>query len=132
MIMFERLQQKWKVNGLQLILILCTFAIGGSLTGYLGKKVINLLDIETRVLWIIVYMIIVTLIWPMAVLLITVPFGQYRFFTAYLKKMGRRMGISSSESEVRSRELGGGSSETGARSLALPAPRSPLPTRGAP
>ena len=102
MIMFERLQQKWKVNGLQLILILCTFAIGGSLTGYLGKKLINLFDIETRVLWIIVYIIIVTLIWPMAVLLISVPFGQYRFFTAYLKKMGRRMGVTSSESGVSS------------------------------
>ena len=104
--MFERLQQKWKVNGFQLMLILCTFAIGGSLTGYLGKKLINLFDIETRVLWIIVYIIIVTLIWPMAVMLISIPFGQYRFFTAYLKKMGRRMGVGRKQFEVRSSESG--------------------------
>ena len=36
--MFEKLRQKWKVNVLQLVLILCTFAIGGSLTGFAGKK----------------------------------------------------------------------------------------------
>ena len=91
--MFDRLQKKWKVNGLQVILILCTFAIGGSLTGYLGKLVMNMLNIEQRALWIVVYILIVTLIWPMAVLLISIPFGQFRFFTGYLKKMGRRMGI---------------------------------------
>ena len=44
--MFQRLQQKWKVNGLQVLLILCTFAIGGSLTGFAGKKLMNLLSIE--------------------------------------------------------------------------------------
>ena len=36
--MFEQLQKKWKVNGFQLTLILCTFAIGGSATGFAGKK----------------------------------------------------------------------------------------------
>lgn len=95
--MFDRLQKKWKVSGLQVFLILCTFAIGGSLTGLVGKKIMNLLDIEFRAIWIIVYIILVTLIWPMAVLLISIPFGQYRFFTGYLKKMGRRMRIIQSD-----------------------------------
>lgn len=89
--MFQRLQQKWKVNGLQLLLILCTFAIGGSLTGYTGKKLMNLFSIQQSVLWILVYIIIITIIWPLAVLLISIPFGQYRFFINYLKKMGRRL-----------------------------------------
>ena len=53
--MFQRLQQKWKVNGLQLLLILCTFAIGGSLTGFAGKKVMNVFSIEERWLWVIIY-----------------------------------------------------------------------------
>ncbi len=91
--MFDRLQKKWKVNGLQVILILCTFAIGGSVTGIAGKKLMNLLHIEQRALWIFIYIILVTVIWPLAVLLISFPFGQYRFFIGYLKKMGRRMGI---------------------------------------
>jgi formyltetrahydrofolate-dependent phosphoribosylglycinamide formyltransferase len=89
--MLERLQQKWKVGGFQLILILCTFAIGGSLTGWLGKKIMNLLAIDNRVVWIIIYIVIITLIWPVAVLTVSVLFGQFRFFTGYLKKMGDRI-----------------------------------------
>lgn len=91
--MFERLRQKWKVGPLQLALILCTFAIGGSLTGYAGRKLMNFFDIGPNWLWIIVYIVLVTLLWPLAVLLISIPFGQFRFFTSYLKKMGRRIGI---------------------------------------
>ena len=91
--MLERLQKKWKVNGLQLLLILCTFAIGGSLTGYVGRKLMNFLSIDQGWLWVVVYVLLVTLLWPLAVLLVSIPFGQFRFFTGYLKKMGRRMGI---------------------------------------
>ncbi len=91
--MFERLQQKWKVSALQVTLILCTFAIGGSLTGYAGKKLMNLLPIEQRWLWILTYIIVVTVLWPLSVLLISIFFGQFRFFAGYLKKIGKRMGL---------------------------------------
>jgi hypothetical protein len=104
--MFERLQQKWKVNGLQLVLILCTFAIGGSATGFVGKKIMNLLAINQDWLWAIVYILLVTIIWPMAVIIISIPFGQFKFFTNYTKKLGQKMGI------VRSRESGAGSRES--------------------
>jgi formyltetrahydrofolate-dependent phosphoribosylglycinamide formyltransferase len=93
--MFQRLQKKWKVNGLQLGLILCTFAIGGSLTGYTGRRLMNFLPIEQNWLWIIVYILLVTLLWPLSVLLVSVLFGQYRFFTGYLQKLGRRIGLGS-------------------------------------
>lgn len=92
--MFDRLQRKWKVSGIQLFLILCTFAIGGSLTGFVGKRIMNLLPLEKGVFWVIVYIILVTLIWPLMVLLVSVFFGQFTFFTKYLRKMGARMGIS--------------------------------------
>jgi formyltetrahydrofolate-dependent phosphoribosylglycinamide formyltransferase len=91
--MLEKLQQKWKVGGLQLALILCTFAIGGSLTGYVGRKLMPIFGIGPDWLWLLVYIILITLIWPVAVLVISIPFGQYRFFTSYLKKIGRRMGL---------------------------------------
>lgn len=100
--MFQRLQQKWKVSALQVVLILFTFAIGGSLTGVVGKKLMNLLTIEQRWLWLLVYILIVTLLWPIAVLLVSVLFGQYRFFTGYLQKMGRRIGLVGQASSVRS------------------------------
>jgi hypothetical protein len=91
--MFERLQKKWKVNGLQLTLIICTFAIGGSLTGYTGRKLLNALGMEKGWLWIVLYIFLITLLWPLAVLLVSFPLGQSKFFMGYLRKIGRRMRI---------------------------------------
>ncbi|MGZ8539762.1 MAG: phosphoribosylglycinamide formyltransferase [Chitinophagaceae bacterium] len=110
--MFQRLQQKWQVKGLQLVLILFTFAIGGSLTGFAGRKLMNLVPLQQGWLWIVVYILLVTILWPFAVLLVSILFGQYKFFTGYLKKMGRRIGVVGQESGVRSQE-------PGARSLEL-------------
>lgn len=89
--MFEKLQQKWKVNGWRLLLILLTFAIGGSLTGLLGRKLIGFLNIENTVLFIVVYIIIITILWPLMVLVVSIFFGQYSFFTKYLSRMGQRL-----------------------------------------
>ena len=91
--MFQRLQQKWRVNGLQVLLILCTFAVGGSLTGYAGKKLMNLLFVEQRWLWVVIYILIITIIWPVAVLVVSLFFGQHRFFLKYIRKIGSRIGI---------------------------------------
>ena len=97
--MFEKLRQKWKVNVLQLALILCTFAIGGSLTGYAAKKIMNVLSIEADWLWTIIYILLVTAIWPVMVLIISLPFGQFRFFYNYTRKLGQRMGLIKPEIE---------------------------------
>ncbi len=91
--MLDRLRKKWKVNALQLALILCTFAIGGSLTAFIGKKIMNWLAISQDWLWAVVYIILVTVLWPVSVLLVSIFFGQFRFFSAYIKKIGARMGI---------------------------------------
>ena len=91
--MFERLQKKWGVNGGRLALILLTFAIGGSVTGFLGKKIMNALNISQDWLWAIVYIILVTLIWPLAVLVVSIPFGQFNFFKGYIRKLGKKMGV---------------------------------------
>jgi hypothetical protein len=102
--MFERLQNKWKVKGVQLFLILCTFTIGGSLTGFAGKKIMNVLSVSQDWLWAILYILIVTLLWPLAVLLVSIPFGQFPFFIKYIRKIGSRMGLGSSESAVNGRQ----------------------------
>lgn len=95
--MFKRLQQKWEVTPLRLLLILVTFAVGGSLTGILGRKVMQWIHVESTVLYIPVYIIIVTLIWPLMVLVVSIPFGQFFFFRKYLRKMGQRMRIGRSK-----------------------------------
>jgi formyltetrahydrofolate-dependent phosphoribosylglycinamide formyltransferase len=94
--MFERLQKKWKVKGWQFVLIMFTFAIGGSATGLVAKKLMPVFAIGPTWLWVITYILLVTLIWPLAVLLVSIPLGQFPFFSKYIKKIGRRMGISRS------------------------------------
>lgn len=91
--MFQGLQKKWKVGGLQLALILCTFAIGGSATGFAGKKIMNGLSIQQDWLWAIVYILLITIIWPLAVIIVSIPFGQFPFFIRYIRKIGVKMGL---------------------------------------
>ncbi|MFI5133861.1 MAG: phosphoribosylglycinamide formyltransferase [Chitinophagales bacterium] len=91
--MFKRLKHKWKVNNLQLVLIFCIFAIGGSLTGYAGKKIISLFSIEQPWVWIVIYILLIILLWPLAVIIISIPFGQFRFFKKYIRKIGVRAGL---------------------------------------
>ncbi|HUR65271.1 MAG TPA: DUF6787 family protein [Chitinophagaceae bacterium] len=96
--MFERLQKTWRVGGLQLFLIICTFAIGGSLTGFAGKKIMNLLSIQQDWLWAIIYILLITILWPLAVLVVSIPFGQFAFFIKYIRKIGAKLGVGRPES----------------------------------
>ena len=89
--MFSKLQEKWKVSGIRLVLILCTFAVGGSVTGWAGKKIMNLLAIEQDWLWAVVYIVLMTVLWPLMVLLISIPFGQFNFFRNYIRKLGEKL-----------------------------------------
>ena len=89
--MLNKLQKKWKVSKVRLLLILITFATGGSACGWLGKLILSNLHIEKGVLWFILYIVLVTLLWPICVLAISVITGQFSFFKKYLTKMFNRM-----------------------------------------
>lgn len=104
--MFDKLKQKWKVGAMQLALILFTFAIGGSLTGFVAKKLMNALSIGQDWLWAVIYILLVTILWPVMVILVSIPFGQFRFFTGYVKKLGQKMGVMKTENEGRRTEVG--------------------------
>ena len=87
-----KLKHKWQVkNILQVILILCTFALGGSLCGYLGRKILPHIGLSHPVLRVVVYILLVTVLWPLCVLAISVFFGQFNFFRKYLRKLGNRI-----------------------------------------
>lgn len=97
----QRLANRWKVRSiLQVILILITFALGGSLCAFIGGKILPALQIEHRLLNGILYILLVTLLWPICVLLISIPFGQFTFFKEYLIKMGRRMSGKKQKTDV--------------------------------
>lgn len=85
--MLQKLQQRWKVNGVNLILIIFTFALGGSLCGFAGRKILELTPIEEGIFWLITYIILITLLWPVCVLLISIPLGQFSFLKKYLIKV---------------------------------------------
>jgi polyferredoxin len=91
--MFEKLKSKWKVKGWQLFFILSTFAIGGSMTGFTGKKIMNWLAFEKDWLWTLVYILLVIILWPFLVLLVSIPLGQFRFFSGYTRRLGERIGL---------------------------------------
>lgn len=89
--MFNKLQKKWRVGGWQVLLILVIFALGGSLTGFVGRKLMNVFEIEVLALYIIVYILLITIIWPLAVLVVSLPFGQFPFFRNYIVRIGNRL-----------------------------------------
>lgn len=96
--MFEKLKKRWKVNSLNLVLIITTFALGGSLCGFAGRQLLKLFNIENNTLWIILYILLITLLWPICVLLVSVPLGQFGFFKKYINKILKRFLTSSAPS----------------------------------
>lgn len=89
--MLKSLQTKWKVGPGRLLLILVCFATGGSLCGILGRKILGLLELEKGVVWVMLYLVLITLLWPVCVLAISIPLGQINFFRNYIHKIFSRM-----------------------------------------
>ena len=89
--MIRRLKDKWNVSGIRLILILVTFATGGSLTGIIGRKLMSYSGIENPYLYFPIYIILITFIWPVMVIIVSIPLGQFNFFKTYLENMGNRI-----------------------------------------
>ena len=88
--MLKHLKRRWKIQGVKFFYVICTFALGGSLCGFLGRKILELTQISGGA-WLLVYIIVVTLLWPMCILLISIPFGQFNFFKKYLIKIRNKM-----------------------------------------
>ena len=91
--MLKRLKEKWKVGWWQFVLIFTTFALGGSLCARLGSLILNTALDEDSVWYWILYVPLVTILWPLCVILISIPFGQFNFFTNYINNMAIKMGM---------------------------------------
>lgn len=89
--MFRNLQKRWQVNSLQLLLVILTFALGGSCCGYIGRKLLLLTGMDKGVWWVILYILLITLLWPICVLIISIPLGQYRFFSRYVGRIAAKI-----------------------------------------
>jgi hypothetical protein len=89
--MLKKLQNKWKVGLGRLLLIITTFALGGSICGYFGRRLLEFTGIDKGALWIALYILVVTILWPISVILVSIPFGQFAFFKNYLRKVFLRI-----------------------------------------
>jgi len=97
--MFQRLKQKWNVNGTQFILILCVFAITGTTTAWLTRSVTQWLQLDASSFWYWAIKIGILLFgYQILILLFAIPFGQFNFFWNYEKKILQRMKLISSPS----------------------------------
>ena len=85
--MFTKLKNKWKVGWLQLVLIFCTFALGGSLCAKVSSWLLSFVLTEKSIVYWVIYVPLVTLLWPVSVLLISIPLGQFAFFKNYLHRI---------------------------------------------
>ena len=85
--MLKKLQERWRVNGVNLVLIILTFALAGSLCGWVGRKLLLLTNLEKGIAWFLLFIIIITVLWPLCVLAVSVPLGQFSFFKRYISKI---------------------------------------------
>ena len=89
--MFKKLRAKWKVKGWELLLIISIFAIGGSICGYAARKILLISGLEKNFIWVLLYIVLITILWPLIVIIVSIPFGQLAFFLKYIQKIGTRI-----------------------------------------
>jgi formyltetrahydrofolate-dependent phosphoribosylglycinamide formyltransferase len=89
--MLKKLQQRWKVNSWNLLLIITTFAMGGSACAYLSRVFLEYAGINKNGLGALLYITLITLLWPICVLIISIPLGQFSFFKSYLHRVWMKL-----------------------------------------
>jgi folate-dependent phosphoribosylglycinamide formyltransferase PurN len=87
----NKLQQKWGVGPVQFWLIMATFALGGSLSGYLNKQILNLVFLEKNAAYWLIYPLLLTILWPFSVIFVSFLTGQFSFFRGYLGRIWGRL-----------------------------------------
>lgn len=93
----NRLQEKWRVGPVQFWLIMTTFALGGSLSGYLNKQILNLVFLEKNAAYWLIYPLLLTILWPFSVIFVSFLTGQFSFFKGYLGRIWGRLAGGSSK-----------------------------------
>lgn len=88
--MFEKLKAKWKVGGTQLFLILCTFAVTGTLTAYISRSITSWIGFTDDTFWLWKLLVRLTVLifgYQVIILIVSFFFGQFPFFWNYEKKI---------------------------------------------
>lgn len=92
--MFNKLKKHWEVKSYELLLILCTFAVTGTLTAWLSKKVAEWLFLDAYgFAWWASKVLVLIFGYQVIILIVGFCFGMFSFFWKYEKKILSRFGI---------------------------------------
>lgn len=92
--MLNKLKQHWEVQTRELILILCTFAITGTVTAWLSKKVAEWLFLDKYgFAWWTSKIVMLIFGYQVIILIVGFCFGMFSFFWKYEKKILARFGF---------------------------------------
>ena len=94
----SKLQVKWGLGPVQFWLVILTFALGGSISGRLSTKLLDLMILERNWAFWLIYPLFLTILWPFSVIFVSFFTGQFSFFRGYLSRVGAKLfgGIASS------------------------------------
>jgi hypothetical protein len=84
--MFEKLKAKWKVDGFQFFMIMCTFAVTGTLTAYISRFITSWVGFNDQTFWLwklLLRLCVLIFGYQAIILVVSFLFGQFRFFWAY-------------------------------------------------
>ena len=94
----EKLKKRWGIeNNWQIIVILIVFAVTGSTASYIGKPILNYLNITQETFstfgyWVL-RIVLLFIMYQFMLVFFGWVFGQYQFFWNFEKKMLRRIGL---------------------------------------
>ena len=87
----KQLQEKWGLKPVQFWLVILTFALGGSLSGRLCTKILDLAFLERNWAFWLIYPLFLTILWPFSVIFVSFFTGQFSFFKGYLGRVGAKL-----------------------------------------
>ena len=94
----QKLKEKWGIkSSFQLIIILIVFTINGSLSVFLAKPVLGLINIHKETTHPLIFwpirIILIFVIYQITLVIVGTLFGQKEFFWNMEKKMLKRLGL---------------------------------------
>ena len=114
--MLKGLQKKWQVSGVQLVLILCVFAITGTTTAYISASIRRWLGFDENTWWVwktLLSLAVLIFGYQIILMIVAFLFGQFAFFWKYEQKILARMHIMKPPSTGMSQKPPDANSDTG-------------------
>lgn len=103
--MFKQLKRKWQVSTKQFMLIICVFAITGTITAYISRMISSWAGFDETTWWVwkvLLSLLVLIFGYQVIILLVSYLFGQFAFFWNYEKKILTAMRLMSKQDDLES------------------------------